>query len=89
MISRSLYLDLGMKSQRDYLVRIQQVVGTGMLSDAGMSEDESDMIMKFIDKNCDKLRELSLRMVVKLAQIYRINPAKFQSNAAMTCFNSK
>jgi hypothetical protein len=89
MVSRSLYLDLAMKSQRDYVIRIKQVVGTGMLRDAGMSASEEKMILDFIDKNADRLRELSLRMVVKLANIYRIDPKTFDATARMTCFKSR
>ena len=32
MVSRAHYLDLAMKSRRDYLVRIRQVVAQGLLS---------------------------------------------------------
>ena len=89
MISRSLYLDLAMKSQRDYVIRIKQVVKTGMLRDTGMTAAEEKMILDFIDKNADRLRELSLRMVVKLANIYRIEPKMFDATARMTCFKSR
>jgi len=89
MISRSLYLDLAMKTQRDYLVRIRQVVKLGMLRDTGMTASEEKMILDFIDKNADRLRELSLRMVVKLGNIYRIDPKTFEASASMTCFRSR
>jgi len=88
LISRSLYLDLAMKTRRDYLVRIQQVVEMGMLKESGLSQQQMNYIVKFIEKHADSLRELSLRMVVKLAQLYNIAPSQFESNARMTCFMS-
>lgn len=73
LISRSHYIDLEMKSRRDYIIRIKQVVGAGMLSNRGFSASEIQEILTFIDKNSTKLRELSLRMVSKIADLYRMN----------------
>ncbi len=89
MISRSLYLDLGMKTNRDYLVWIREIVGRGMITDMGMGKLQEKMIMDFIEMNYDILRELSLRMVVKLVQIYKIHPERFEANARMTCCKKK
>ena len=86
MISRSMYLDLDMKTTRDYMIRIQTVVGEGMLRDLGLSDEEATEIVEFIDKNYQKLRELSLRMVLKLASLMRMDRGDWQRMARVTCF---
>ena len=89
LISRSLYIDMAMKTRRDYIIRIKQVVGDGMLKVQGFSANEEADVMSFIDRNEATLRELSLRMVIKVAAIRRSNPAKFEKMARVTCCKSK
>lgn len=85
MISRSHYIDLAMKSRRDYLIRIRQVVRQGLLSSRGIDKEGELAVMKFIENNQDKLRELSLRMAIKIADLYRTKPQKWESMAKITC----
>ena len=86
LISRSHYLDLGMKTTADYVVRIKQVVQEHkMLRESGFSQAEEDTLLAFICDNKNKLRELSLRMVLKLASLMRINPKNWQTLARTTC----
>jgi len=85
LISRSHYIDLAMKTRRDYLIRIQMVLDAGMLSKNGYSQEEEDDIMDFILENSDTLRELSLRMVIKLAALRRTNPNNWERMARVTC----
>ena len=82
LVSRSQYVDLAMKSVRDYLVRIEQVVGQGMLAD--LSGREREDVMNFIHENAYKLRELSLRMAIKLAAIRKTN-MNWEKIARVTC----
>lgn len=85
LMSRSHYLDMGMKNQRDYMVQIKRVVSRGMLEDEGFTKSESQEIIKFIEDNVNQMRELSLRMVVKIAGLYRMSPDRWQSMARVTC----
>ena len=86
LISRSHYLDLAMKTKKDYVVRIKQVVfGKGMLSREGFTDSEAREIVSFVEQNTEKLRELSLRMVVKLAGLFRMNRASWKELATVTC----
>jgi len=84
MISRSHYLDVGIKSKRDYVVRLKQVVGQGMLREQGFSQDQEDQLMSFIGEHQDRLRELSLRMVIKLAGLMTMG-GDWQRLARATC----
>lgn len=88
MVSRSHYLDLEMKTKLDYVVRIRQVVGAGMLRDRGLNKSDEQEILLFIEKNMDALRELSLRMVVKLATLMKMNRGSWQKLAKQTCMRA-
>lgn len=86
LVSRSMYLDLAMKTKKDYLVRIKQVVGMGMLRDSLSHEDEQ-VLLSFIEENSDKLRELSLRMVKKLSNLMKMT-GEWKSLAKITCMKN-
>lgn len=84
LISRSHYLDLAMKTKRDYFMRIKQVVAQGML-DEMLDKKQQSVLVNFIENNMDKLRELSLRMVIKLAGLMGMNPTGWEKLAKITC----
>lgn len=86
LVSRSHYLDLAMKTKMDYMVRIKQVVRGGMLKQRGLNEVETILVMQFIENNMERLRELSLRMVVKIAGLYKMDKSNWQKLAKQTCF---
>ncbi len=88
MISRSIYLDLLMKTTRDYLVRIEQVAPE-MFRIENVSQQDGDAILKFINDNHSNLRELSLRMVLKLISLIRIDRANWMALARTTCFKTR
>lgn len=85
MISRSHYIDLAMKTKRDYLIRIKHVISKGMLKDDGLSAKAQEDILAFIFDNQDKMRELSLRMVRKVADIRRKDNPNWGKIARITC----
>lgn len=73
LMSRSLYVDLTMRTPRDCLVRIRQVVEDG-LNDrngilAGLSGAEQKEVIEFIEKNYLSFREISLRSAKKIANL--------------------
>jgi hypothetical protein len=88
LVSRSMYLDLAMKTKMDYFVRIQQVVEGGMLRERGLNAAETTMIMEFIRNNIDNLRELSLRMALKLSNLYKMDKKNWQKYAKQMCFRN-
>jgi hypothetical protein len=85
LVSRSHYIDLTMKNRRDYIMRIRQVVKQGLLKDSGLSKEAQDEVVAFVVDNQARMRELSLRIVLKVATYRRINPTKWQSRARVTC----
>ena len=86
LMSRCHYLDLTIDTLRDKLLRIRQIARTGQLFPAyGMSQEQEDEIMDFMVANASKLREISLRMAIKLADLRRLSADRWQSIAANTC----
>lgn len=87
--SRCHYLDLTLDTMRDKLLRIKQIAKTGALfQDMDITEVGTDEIIQFMDKNQDRLREMSLRMAIKIAQLYKSFPLKWQALAATTCMKA-
>ena len=83
--SRCHYLDLTIDTEREKVLRIKQIVEDGMLDKYEFEEGAVAEILDFIEVNKKKLRELSLRMVLKLADLRKGFPDRWQSVAAMTC----
>ena len=83
--SRCHYLDLTIDSMRDRMLRIRQIVGTGMLEKYAMGKTEEDKLVQFIFDNKHKLREISLRMVLKIADLWKMAPDRYQHLAEQTC----
>ena len=82
LMSRALYLDLGLKTNRDYYVRVQQVVeGTDMLDK--LTDNQKSEVMAFVEKHQLQFRDFSLRMVKKLAAIRQMG-SNWESLARMT-----
>jgi hypothetical protein len=84
--SRCHYLDLTIDTDREKLLRIKQVVSEcGMLDDYEFSDLEKEVLIDFIDEKQGRLRELSLRMVLKLADLKKSMPGNWRSVADVTC----
>lgn len=83
--SRCHYLDLTIDTEREKVLRIKQIVEDGMLEKYEFQHNEVEEILNFIDDNKKKLRELSLRMVLKIADLRKGFPDRWQGIASMTC----
>ena len=86
--SRCHYLDLTIDSERDKMLRIRQIVGDGMLTEYNFSTAEQEEIISFIDTNKKRLRELSLRMVLKIADLKKSFPERYQRVAEVSCMRN-
>ena len=85
--SRCHYLDLTINSERDKMLRIKQVhrdADGGLFADYDFTQEQSDAIMSFMWDNHNKLREVSLRMALKIADLVKISP-NWQGLAKATC----
>lgn len=82
--SRCHYIDLTIHSERDKMLRIKQIVGDGMLAEYEFSKEQEAELVDFIDSNKRRLRELSLRTVLKAADLIKSFPAKWQRVAEVS-----
>ena len=83
--SRCHYIDLEMDTSREKMLRIKQIVGDGMLDKYNFADDTVAEIVAFIDENRAKMRELSLRMVLKIADLRKSFPSNWVAMANTTC----
>jgi hypothetical protein len=83
--SRCHYLDLTIDTEREKVLRIKQIVEDGMLDKYDFEAGAKEELLNFIDTNKKKLRELSLRMVLKLADLKASFPERWTGIAEMTC----
>ena len=83
--SRCHYLDLTIDTEREKVLRIKQIVEDGMLESYEFQPWDVDEILDFIDNNKKKLRELSLRMVLKLADLKKSFPDRWTRVAEVSC----
>jgi len=79
------YIDLQMDTEREKMLRIRQIVGDGMLDEYEFEPVVVDEIVAFIDSNKTRLRELSLRMVLKIADLRKSFPTSWTAMAKTTC----
>jgi hypothetical protein len=88
--SRCHYLDLTIDTKREKLLRIKQVVrDAGMLDAYDLTDADKAEVVEFVNVNADRMRELSLRMVLKVADIRVSMPAKWQAVAEVTCMRNR
>ena len=87
--SRCHFLDLTIDSERDKMLRIRQVhrdadATGGLFADYRFGADEGDQVFAFMEQNATRLRELSIRMALKIADLVKMSPTKWQSLAENT-----
>ena len=83
--SRCHYLDLTLDTMRDKLLRIKQIARKGdLFKGYNFSKEEEQEVIDFMTDNCNKFREVSLRMALKVADLKKISP-KWRALAESTC----
>ena len=85
IMSRCHYLDLTMDTAREKLLRVQQIVKDGMLNTYKFSKAEEQEIVDFMLDNQNKLREISLRMCTKIADLRKSQSDRWKTMAEVTC----
>jgi predicted AAA+ superfamily ATPase len=83
--SRCHFIDLTLNTTRDKLLRIRQIAATGELfSSFDFSKTQEEEVIEFLFANQAKLREVSLRTALKLADLYKSFPMKWKEYAKTT-----
>lgn len=85
LLSRSIYLNLGIHTNQEILIRIKQVIDTtAMLDIHGIDNRQKQLMVEWLDMNYTNLRELSLRTVLKLGSFMKGDPRAWQDIAEVT-----
>jgi hypothetical protein len=83
--SRSHYIDLSMNTMRDKLLRIKQIARSGELfKEYRFENGEEQEILTFMEECQGRLREMSLRCAVKLADLRKTMPMNWKRTAEVT-----
>ena len=82
--SRCHYIDLTIDTDREKMLRIKQITRDGMLNEYKLGDDIVQEIIDFVDINKNRLRELSLRTVLKVADLAKAFPTKWEAMAENT-----
>jgi hypothetical protein len=84
--SRCHFLDLTLNSMRDKFLRIKQIFRQGSLfKDYDFTPEKGEEILAFMEANQTTLREMSLRMALKLADLTKVSDSNWQALARSTC----
>ena len=84
--SRCHYLDLTLDTMRDKILRIKQIANTGELfADLDLGTVGTTEVIDFMNENQQGLREVSLRMAIKIGQLYKSFPLRWKAMAQTTC----
>jgi hypothetical protein len=87
--SRCHFLDLTLNTMRDRFLRIKQIYRKGELfADYDFTQEQGDMVIDFMEQNQTRLREMSLRMALKIADLTRVSDTNWRSLAATTCMKN-
>ena len=85
--SRCHYLDLTLNTMRDKFLRIKQIFRKGdLFQDYDMTAEQGEEILDFMYSNKHRLREMSLRMALKLADLMKIS-SNWRELAETTCMH--
>ena len=87
--SRCHFLDLTLNTMRDKFLRIKQIFRQGdLFKDYDFSPEIGEEILEFMDANQTKLREMSLRMALKLADLTKVSEENWKALAVSTCMKN-
>ncbi|QHJ78863.1 MAG: hypothetical protein [Caudoviricetes sp.] len=72
LISRSIYLDLGVHTNRDIMIRVEDVIATTtMLEERGITAFQQTELVFWMKENVDRLRNVSLRTALFIADFIK------------------
>jgi hypothetical protein len=70
----------------DKILRIKQIAKDGVLfADYDFESEVQDEIIAFMDANQNRLREMSLRMAIKIADLRKMSMLNWKRLAETTC----
>ncbi len=86
IMSRCHYMDIGVDSAREKVIHIKNTVEKGnMLEQYDFSATEKKELLTYVQTNRDNLRELSLRMILKIADLKKAMPHNWVKFVEKNC----
>ena len=83
--SRCHFLDLTLNTMRDKFLRIKQIFRKGdLFQDYDFTPEQGEEILEFMNQHRDRLREMSLRMALKIADLTKVS-SNWRALAETTC----
>jgi hypothetical protein len=87
--SRCHFIDLTLNTLRDRFLRIKQIYLKGELfADYDFSQEQGDEVINFMEVNQNRLREISLRMALKIADLTKVSADNWKALATTTCMKN-
>jgi hypothetical protein len=87
--SRCHFLDLTLNTMRDRFLRIKQIYKKGELfADYDFTPEQGDEVISFMEQNQSRLREMSLRMALKIADLTKVSADNWKALASTTCMKN-
>ena len=84
--SRCHYLDLTLDTMRDKILRIKQIASDGALfENMDLDKEAETEVIEFLEEHKNSLREVSLRMAIKIAQLRKSFALRWKDMARVTC----
>ena len=75
LMSRCMYVDLGIHTKREIFVRISQVVfSKEFLKESGLKTEQAKEMMEWLRLHVDRVRTLSIRTILQLASLVKTDP---------------
>ena len=88
--SRCHYIDLTLDTEHDKYLRIVQIAQTGKLfTGYNLESEQQTEILDFMRDNAKRFREMSLRTALKLADLRKSQPARWQRVAEVTVMKNR
>ncbi|BBC78149.1 hypothetical protein KNT65_gp101 [Escherichia phage EcS1] len=85
LVSRSVYLDLGVHSNEEIMVRVEDVImNTDMLQKRGLSNSETIEALQWMKSNVNRLRNVSLRTALYVADFVATDHDNWMEIAEVT-----
>jgi len=87
--SRCHYLDLTLDTMRDKILRIKQIAADGALfENMDLDKEAETEVIEFMEEHKNSLREVSLRMAIKIGQLRKSFALRWKDMARITCMKS-
>jgi hypothetical protein len=87
--SRCHYLDLTLDTMRDKILRIKQIASDGALfENMDLDKEAETEVIEFMEEHKNSLREVSLRMAIKIGQLRKSFALRWKDMARITCMKS-